>query len=71
MINEKKFSVIVQTNALIDTFQEIEKRILDSLPEMDLIQLNGMTERYIKIDIKWQNANKWNPYLDTMQKENK
>ena len=66
----KKFSVIVNTDTLIDTFQEIEKRILDSLPELDLIQLNGMIPRFIKIDVEWRNGNKWNPYLDTI-KENK
>ena len=66
MKDVEEFNVLVQTDDLIDTFQEIEKRILDSLPEMDLIQLNGMTPRYIKIDVKWQNGNKWNTYLNTI-----
>ena len=68
MIDKKEFNVLITTDQLNDTLREIEKKIFDSLPEMDLIQLNGMTPRWIKIDIKWQNGNKWNPYLDKIEK---
>ena len=64
MTEPREFRVLVDVNSLRETFDEIEKKIYDSLAEMDLIQLNGMTTRYIKIDVKWQNGNEWNPYLD-------
>jgi hypothetical protein len=67
--NVKEFSVLVPVSTLGKTLNEIEKKIWESLPEMDLIELNGMTERWIKIDVKWQNGNKWNPYLDTVNKK--